>query len=220
MKTTIAECRQKTATNVVRAIFSERGPKRTGCLLFVLLLVGALAGCGGSSSTVQQQPPPPPQAQFFLGALPEAPLMTPGSSFATTISALPLLGSSFNGVVAITMSPLPTGLTASPSSFSVNTANQNLGVQVTFTASSSLPTGVYPFTVTGTSGSMTYSITMAVGVVEPPPQPTSQQSQVIKASIRVQLIRRFWLRRRMECHQSTSARCRNTDRLSRFPGTA
>lgn len=50
---------------------------------------------------------------------------------------------------------------------------------MTLTADASLPTGVYPFNATGTSGTMIYSMRMAVGVVQPPPQPTSLQSQVI-----------------------------------------
>jgi uncharacterized repeat protein (TIGR03803 family) len=90
-----------------------------------------------------------------------------------------LIGVTWNGVIDVTMSGLPSGLTPNPATFSVNTATQNGQVPVVFTAASSLPIGVYPFTVTGTSGTMTYTITMAVGVVEPPPQAASMQEKVI-----------------------------------------
>jgi uncharacterized repeat protein (TIGR03803 family) len=104
--------------------------------------------------------------------------MTPGSSFATSIIVLPLVGSPFQGTIAVAISGLPSGLTAGPSSFSASPATYG-SFPVTIAADASLPTGVYPFTVTATSGSMSYSMKMAAGVVQPPPQPTSLQSQVI-----------------------------------------
>ena len=104
--------------------------------------------------------------------------MTPGSSFAASIGAMPLVGSTFQGTIAVSISGLPSGLTVTPSSFSASPANYGW-FPVTIAADASLPIGVYPFTVTGTSGSMNYSLKMAVGLVQPPPQPTSLQSRVI-----------------------------------------
>lgn len=150
-----------------------------GASLPLVLSIGlAVAACGGGGSNVTQHPPPP-SVQYTVGAIPMTPLMTPGTSFSTLFIAIPLVGSSWNGVIDVTMAGLPAGLTANPASFSVNTATQNGQVTVVFTASSSLATGVHPFTVTGTSGSMTYSIAMAIGVVAPPPQPDSLQAKVI-----------------------------------------
>jgi len=141
--------------------------------LFSLSLM--LGSCGGSGSRPNQTQPIP---QFFVGALPETPLMTPGSSFAISVQAAPLIGSTFQGVIAVTISGLPSGLTASPNSFSAAPGTYGF-FPVTITADASLPTGVYPFTLTGTSGSMTCTTKMAAGVVQPPPPTTSLQSQVI-----------------------------------------
>jgi len=148
---------------------------RTIRVAAVVSLSFILGSCGGSSPSMQ---PPPPITQFFLQAIPYTPLMTPGSSFAASVSAMPLVGSTFQGVISVAISGLPSGLIASPSSLSAGPGTYGW-FPVTFTANASLPIGVYPFTVTGTSGSMTYSMKMAVGVAQPPPQPTSLQSQVI-----------------------------------------
>jgi uncharacterized repeat protein (TIGR03803 family) len=155
---------------------SARWIARGTSAALVPLLSLTFATCGGGQTT---QPPPPPGAQFIVEAVPLTPLMTPGSSFSTTIIAIPLIGGSWNGVIAVTMSGLPSGLTANPQSFSVDTTKGNGNVPVTFSAAVSLSTGVYPFTVTGTSGSISYSITMAVGVVEPPPQATPLPAKVL-----------------------------------------
>jgi len=155
----------------------ERSARMIGSTTLVLLISLAHIACGGSGGQVMQQQPPP-ITQFFLQAIPETPLMTPGSSFATSIIVLPLVGSTFQGTIAVAISGLPSGLTASPSSFSATPATYG-PFPVTIAVDASLPTGVYPFTVTGTSGSMSYSMKMAAGVVQPPPHPTSLQSQVI-----------------------------------------
>jgi uncharacterized repeat protein (TIGR03803 family) len=162
--------------NGVRLDRPARWMARGASAALVLLLSLLFATCGGGQTT---QPPPPPLVPFFLQGIPLKPLMTAGSSFPGAITAMPLVGSSWQGVIAVTMSGLPSGLTANPASFSVDTTKSNGNVAVTYTATSSLPTGVYPFAVTGTSGSVSYSITITVGVVLPPPPATPLQTNVV-----------------------------------------
>src|ERR1700674_242921 len=99
----------------------ERSARTIASTTLVLLISLAHVACGGSGGqAVQQQPPP--ITPFFLQAIPETPLMTPGSSFAASISAMPLVGSTWQGTIAVSISGLPSGLTASPSSFAASPA--------------------------------------------------------------------------------------------------
>ena len=150
---------------------------RSLVLIAPLLLI--LGGCGGSSSQSNQNMQPPPLVQFFLAPSPVTPLMTPGSTYAASIEASPLPGSPWQGTISVSVSGLPSGLAATPSSFSAGPGSYGW-FPVMITADSSIPTGIYPFSVTGTSGTMVYTVKMAVGMVQPPPQPVSlPQAQVI-----------------------------------------
>ena len=60
----------------------------------------------------------------------------------------------------MTISGLPTGLSASPSSFTLQSSPQN----VTLTADQSMATGTYSFTLSGTSGNHNHSLAVNVGV--------------------------------------------------------
>ena len=120
----------------------------------------ALAGCGGGSSgqSTPPPPPPPPPPSFTIVATPSAPSIAPGTSSTFLVSITPENG--FSGAVAITVSGLPSGLSAAPSSFSVQNAQQT----VTLTAANSLVVGNYSFALNGTSGSSSGSTTVSVGV--------------------------------------------------------
>lgn len=113
-----------------------------------------LASCGGGSNV--QGPPPP--ASFTIVATPSSPSIAPGTSSTFQVSITPSNG--FSGAVAITISGLPSGLTVAPSSFSV----QNTPQTVTLTASSTIVNGNYSLTLNGSSGSVTGSATVSVGV--------------------------------------------------------
>jgi IPT/TIG domain len=116
-----------------------------------------LAGCGGSSGS-NQPPPPPPPPEFTIVATPAAPSIAPGSSATFQVSITPQNG--FSGAVAVTVSGLPSGLSAAPSSFSVQNSQQT----VTLTATGSLGDGTYSLALKGTSGSLSSSTTVNVGV--------------------------------------------------------
>ena len=102
---------------------------------FLVLGLGfsfALYGCGGGGSGLSIPPPPP---SFAISVTPSAPSIAPGTTSAVQVSVVPRNG--FSGAVSVTVSGLPSGLSASPSSFSLQSTPQ----AVTLTADSSLATG-------------------------------------------------------------------------------
>jgi uncharacterized repeat protein (TIGR03803 family) len=104
--------------------------------------------------------------------------MVLGTSLSVPITAIPFPGSTWSGVIAVTISGGTSGLTLTPASFSVDTTKVS-GETVTVTSSASVATGVYSFTITGTSGSMVASAQLAVAVVQAPPPATSAQANVL-----------------------------------------
>ena len=126
-------------------------------LMFICLcLAMILVDCGGGGSNGQTSSPPP--ASFTIVATPSTPSIAPGTSSTFQVSVTPTNG--FSGTVAITISGLPTGLSAAPSSFSL----QNAAQSVTLTADATIKNGSYPLTITGTSGSLTNSSKVSIGV--------------------------------------------------------
>jgi hypothetical protein len=144
---------------------------------FVALLLLTFAACGGGGVTQQQQGSSYPFLLQAPGTL--RPLVTVGSSLSYAISASPGSAGSPPGVIAVTMSGIPSGLTVAPDSFSMDTANNVWSMPVTITASSSLQPGTYPITVTGTNPSGSYSITITVGIVEQTQPPASLHANVM-----------------------------------------
>src|SRR5579863_22632 len=146
-------------------------------VMHVTGLVGmsiALASCGGGSSGQSKQLP---AALFFVEPNPQAPVIMPGSSQQIPITVLPIIGVDWNGTVDVTITG-PSAITVSPSTFSVNTL-QSSGSTVTLAAPNPSASGIYTFTVTGTSGGMTATALLAVAVVQPPPVPSLLQANVV-----------------------------------------
>ena len=123
----------------------------------VIGLSFVLNGCGSGGSGSSSQPPPPPPS-FTIAVTPSAPSIAPGTSSTVEVSIVPSGG--FSGTVSVMASGLPSGLSASPSSFSVQDTQQT----VTLTAANSLATGNYSFALNGTSGNLSGSTTVSVGV--------------------------------------------------------
>ncbi len=147
---------------------------------FVVLISLMFAACGGGGRTQAQQQQQSSSLPFVLeapGTL--RPLVMAGGSVSYAVSANPVSGNPPPGVIAVTMSGIPSGLTVDPNSFSMDTANNIWSTPVTITASSSLPPGVYPITVTGKNQTGTYSITVTVGVVEPTQPPAPLQANAL-----------------------------------------
>src|SRR5215468_1672400 len=122
-----------------------------------LSLAVSLVGCGGGSGG-SNQTPPPVSPSFSIVATPSAPSIAPGSSSSFQVSITPQNG--FNGQVAITISGLPTGLSAAPSTFSVQGAPQT----VTLSAASGLANGNYSLSLNGTGGGLSSSANVVIGV--------------------------------------------------------
>jgi len=139
-----------------------------------LLLPLTLASCGGGGATK----PPPAYAFFLQGSGTLRPLVTVGSSTPFDIGATPGTVTSNPGMIAITVSGMPTGLTVNPKSFSLD-PNSNTPQTVTIMAASTLLPGAYPITVTGSNQSVSNSITVTVGAVEPTPSATPLQANVV-----------------------------------------
>src|ERR1700733_4452074 len=111
-----------------------------------------LAACGGSSSGSSQ----PPSPSFVLAATPSSLTTAIGTSSTVQVSATSQNG--FSGAVAVVVSGLPSGLSATPASFSLQSSPQT----VTLTADSSLASGSYSIAFKGTSGSSNNSLTLSV----------------------------------------------------------
>jgi hypothetical protein len=132
----------------------SQGRLTARCL--ALALAGGLPfflyGCGSGSSS--QTPPP----SFIISVTPSSTSIAPGTSSTEQVSVTPSDG--FSSSVSVTASGLPSGLSAFPSSFTLQSAPQS----VMLTAAPSMTTGNYSFTFDGTSGNLNASAKVNVGV--------------------------------------------------------
>lgn len=129
----------------------------------------AVAGVSGSLShttdvtlTVTAPPPPP---DFALSITPNALAITAGET-GKPVAANIIDINGFSGNVDVVLSGLPAGVTASPSSFSVQGGARQA---VTFTAAKNTPAESANVTFTATSGSLTHTVNLALSVAEAPP---------------------------------------------------
>ena len=102
---------------------------------------------------------------FTLSAAPAAQTIATGANTSFTVTVNP--GSGSPGAVSFSVSGLPSGATAT---FSPATVNSSGGSTTMTVATNSAAAGVYPLTITGTSGTLTAmaSITLGLGVVPAP----------------------------------------------------
>ena len=91
-----------------------------------------------------------PTADFSLSASPSSQTVAPGSGAGYTVTVNPSGG--FVGAVGLSASGLPAGASASFSPASTTTSSS-----LTVTTTTSVSPGSYPFTITGTSGSLTHT---------------------------------------------------------------
>jgi hypothetical protein len=124
---------------------------------------------------------PQGSADFGFSATPASRTVTAGNGTTYTASASPLNG--FTGTVSLTVSGLPPGAGASfnPASISGGSGSSTLNVS----SSNTTPAGNYTLTVTGSSGSLSHSSTVAL-VVNPAVVPgfavsASPSSQMVTA---------------------------------------
>jgi hypothetical protein len=101
-----------------------------------------------------------PATDFSLTATPATVALTAGGAGKQiSVKAVPANG--FTGKVALSISGLPTGVTASPATL---TLTPGTAQSVTLTAASTAAAGNATLTLKGTSGSLTHSITVAVTI--------------------------------------------------------
>ncbi|MBB6144909.1 hypothetical protein HNQ77_002865 [Silvibacterium bohemicum] len=137
-------------------------PKNARLACSILCLI--LTACGGSSKSTQTSPPAP-AADFSLTASPAtAALVLGGAGQAISVNAVAANG--FTGTVVVAISGLPTGVTASPATLSLTPGTAQ---NVTLTAGATAVAGTATITLSGVSGTLGHSATVALTVSVPAP---------------------------------------------------
>jgi hypothetical protein len=127
------------------------------CLVPSLIVASVLCGCGGGVTVT----PPPAQADFTLRASTSAITLTAGGSAQpVTLTATAVNG--FSGTITVTLSGLPSGVTASPASGFTMMAGTT--TQVSFTAAAGAAAGTGTVQFTGASGALSHTASTAVTV--------------------------------------------------------
>ena len=103
--------------------------------------------------------PAPPSPNFSLSTSLSSMTMTQGASSTNTITITPQFG--FNGNVSLSASGLPAGVTAAFNPTTTPTTST-----LTLTAAGTAAVGTFPVTITGTSGSLTNTVTISL-IVNP-----------------------------------------------------
>jgi hypothetical protein len=137
--------------------------------VLTLCVVAVIVGCGTKANLSESTPPsstptPTPAADFTLSAAPASVNLTAGSgSQQVTLSAAADNG--FSGAVSITIAGLPAGVTAAPSTLSLQPGTPQ---SITLSASANADVGSATVTVTGTSGTLQHSATFNLTVATAP----------------------------------------------------
>jgi len=143
-------------------------------LIVLLIAAGQLVACGGGGgSSASSTPPASPT--YTVALSPTAITLTPGNNQNLTVTTQSTNG--FSGAVTFGFSGLPSGVTATPSTFTINGAGSQT---VVIAMTSSAVAGTAVVTVNGSSGSVqqkaTLALTLNVPVAPPPPPPPSSAS--------------------------------------------
>ncbi len=102
-------------------------------------------------------------ADFSLSANPASQLVLPGGSTSYDVTAT--AGTGFTGTVIFGVSGLPPGASAT---FSSNSVSGSGSTTMSVSTSLTTPPGSYHLTINGSSGGLTHSVTVALGVGIPP----------------------------------------------------
>jgi DNA-binding beta-propeller fold protein YncE len=131
---------------IVPAMFEVPIMKKRPFLMFLLSILPLVAAaCGGGGSA---PPPPPPLAAFLVNVPLGTAVLATGATSSIQVGIQGVNG--FSGTVSVTVSGLPSGVTASTIQVPANSSGS-----ITLTASASAATGNSTLTFTGTSGSLT-----------------------------------------------------------------
>jgi len=140
------------ATTSSTLTFSASGAASTGT--FTVTVTGTSGSLTHQTSVSLTVIPAP---SFTLSAAPSGLGVTQGAHISSTIAVNPLNG--FNGIVSLSASGLPSGVTASFNPISTATTSS-----LTFTASATAATGTFTVTINGVSGALTKSTTISLTV--------------------------------------------------------
>jgi hypothetical protein len=129
--------------------------------LFLVFTCCVLTSCGGNATTTT----PPPQPDFSLAATPAWVTLVAGQA-GQTVSVVAVAANGFTGTVAVSVSGLPSGVTAQPATLTLTPGTaQNLSI----VAASSAAAGTAAITLSGTSGTLTHTSTVTATISSPPP---------------------------------------------------
>ncbi|HEV2192751.1 MAG TPA: S8 family serine peptidase [Nitrosopumilaceae archaeon] len=139
-------------------------PATTAAGTYTVTVTGTSGSLTHSTTITVTVSAPPPPPNFSLAASPNSLTIQQGLSSSSTVTVTPSNG--FTGSVTLSLSGNPAGVTASFSPNPTSTSST-----LTITVGSSVPTGIYSLTVTGSSGSLTHTTTISLTVSAPPPPP-------------------------------------------------
>ena len=140
-----------------RGVRSEFYSRSLQLALIVMALTAA--SCGGGSTSQQQ--PPPPSPDFSISTNSQSLMLTQGTSTTVQVSITALSG--FTRTVSVTISGLPSGVTASPAPpFNVTPGTPQT---VMVTASGSAGLGSFSLSFQGTSGNLQHSVPATLQVL-------------------------------------------------------
>ncbi len=105
----------------------------------------------------------PPTPDFSLSATPSSQTVVQGNSTTYTVTTTATNG--FSGGITLNVSGLPSGASGS---FSPNPVAAGGSSTLTVSTATTTPTGSYPLTITGTSGTLTHSTSVTLVVSGPP----------------------------------------------------
>lgn len=128
-----------------------------------IAVIWAMMGCGSSG----RQTPPPPQPDFSIADSPSSLSLTGGAA-GQPIQVTVTGANGFAGPVAVGISGLPSGVTASPGSLSVTAGTPQT---MTLTADATVAAESANVTLTGTAGALIHTATLALTTVGAPPPP-------------------------------------------------
>jgi hypothetical protein len=147
---------------MLMASFFRRFPPLKILRMLPLVFPLALIGCGGGSSSTKLTP------DFTLASTPSTvSVVNGGPAQAVTVTASGV--NSFTGSVSVSLTGLPTGVTASPATLSINPGQ--LG-QFMLAASGAAVNSSIPLTLTGTSGSLSHTANATLNVTAAAPPTT------------------------------------------------
>jgi hypothetical protein len=128
------------------------------CFAAVGIFSLLLAGCGGSGGGGSTQAP----GDFSISASPTTLAIEAGDSQTVTVSATGI--NNFTASINVSVSGLPSGVTANPAAFSLMPGNEQ---QLTVTAAVSAQPATATITFQGTSGGLSHSAQTSLSIVAP-----------------------------------------------------